>query len=105
MSIKYIDCPNLKENKFISFYTNINNKSFKFSFRWNEFCKCCFLSVFDSLGNQITTGNALTNKTRILTDKRILPHLVFIHKNMKNVEPTPSTLSDYRIIYEDTAAK
>lgn len=103
MTIKYVDCPDLKENRNVSFYVNINEETYKFYFQWNDFCNCCFLSIFDSDGNEISTGNALVNKTRILSDKRKIPNLTLFHKNMLSLEPIRETMSDYRIFYADNS--
>lgn len=101
--LKMIDCPDLKTNKFVSFYTQINGSVFKFLFKWNEFCECCFLSIYDSDGNEINTGNALVNSSVIDNDNRVLPNLFFFHKDGLTVEPTLETFNNYGLAYEDTA--
>lgn len=98
----YIECPDLSENKFVSFYTTIRNKTFKMSFKWNEYCDCCFMSIFDSDGNEIRTGIALCTDSVIHTDKRVLPEMAFVHKDGLTLSPTANSIKDYVILYEDT---
>ena len=95
----YLACPDLTDNKFVSYYTNFGNESFRFSFKWNEYCDCCFLSIYDNNGNDIITGIALTTKRKIITDNRILPSFTFMHKDGLTLEPTAETIKDYIIAY------
>ena len=97
--MNYLQCPDLSENKIVSFYANINNKNFKFLFKWSDYCKCCFLSIFDNNGEPVNTGNALCNKTIIKNDNRVLPNFIFIHQDELGLEPTAETIKDYIIAY------
>lgn len=101
--MKYIECPDLTEKKFVSIFVNINKKNFRFAFRWNSYCDCCFLNIYDENGQPVNTGNALVAKRRIRGDKRILPFFYFTHKNNLLYNPRPETLKDYILLYEDTA--
>lgn len=100
--MKYLECPDLSENKFVSFYSNLNNNVFRLSFKWNDYCECCFLDIYDNNGNEIKTGNALCTNRLIKGDTRILPIFYFAHKDGLNLEPTPETMKDYRL-YADIA--
>lgn len=100
--MKYIDCPDLTENSFVSFFTNIKNKVFKLTFRWNEYCDCCFLNIVDGDNNNVSTGIPLCNKITIKRDLRVLPEITFKNKNDLNYEPTRETIKDYRLLYEDS---
>lgn len=95
--MKYIKCPDTTENSFVSFYVNINNNSFRFTFKWVD--DICYLSIFDNLGEPVNTGNALMVNSIILNDKRILPRLIFIHSDGLTIPPTAETLKDYVIAY------
>ena len=95
----YIICPNLSDNKIVSFFTNINNASYRFVFKWIDSCDCCFLDIFDNLGNPINTGNALQTNTTIINDNRILPNFAFLHSKGLALPPTVETLKDYVIAY------
>lgn len=97
--MKYLQCPDLSENKIVSFYANINNENFKFLFKWSDYCNSCFLSIFDNNGEPVNTGNALCNKTIIKNDNRVLPNFLFTHKNGSGLEPTAETVKDYIIAY------
>lgn len=101
--IKNIQCPDLRVSKFVSFYTKINNSVFKFTFKWNKYSDCCFMSIYDSDGKEVNTGNALCNGSRIHNDNRVLPDFVVFHKDGLTLEPTAQTISDYGLAYEDTA--
>lgn len=101
--MKYIECPDLTENKFVSFFTSIGKETFRLTFKWNEYCDCCFMSIYDSKGNSVKTGIGLTTKEIIYNDKRVLPDIYFRHKDNLSVEPTAETLKDYILLYEDTA--
>lgn len=101
--MKYIECPDLSENRQVDFFTAISNKVFHFVMKWNEYCDCCILDIYDSQANEIRTGLALQCNTKIITDKREMPPLFFAHKDGLTTEPTPETFKDYRIYYEDTA--
>lgn len=101
----YIECPDLTENKFVSIYTNFKNETYRLTFKWNNFCGCCFLSIYDGQGNAVNTGNALVAGTIVSSDKRIMPDLYFFHKDNLRKEPTAETIKDYILYYEDTSAK
>lgn len=101
----YIECPDLSKNKFISIYTNFGGETFRFIFRWNEYCDCCFLSIFDSEGNSIYTGDALVDRALIITDRRKIPPMKFLHKENLMVEPTAETIKDYVLYYENSSDK
>lgn len=98
----YIACPDLSENKFISIFVTLKNAPYRLTFKWNEYCDCCFMSIFDSEGNPLNAGNALTTKCIIESDKRLLPDLYFRHKDNFSIEPTAETLKDFVLLYEDT---
>lgn len=100
--IKTIQCPDLSNDKFVSFYTNIRKTLFKITFKWNEYSECCYMSIYDADGNELTTGNALVNKCRIHNDNRVLPNFLFFHKDNLSIEPTLETFSNYGLAYEDT---
>lgn len=95
----YLKCPDLSENKIVSYFTNINNNPYKFLFKWNEYCDCCFLSIYNNIGESILTGIALTVNRDIITDNRLLPSLKFVNQYGLNLEPTPETLKDYVFVY------
>ncbi len=99
----YIECPDLSNNKFISIYTNFGDETYRMTFKWNEYCNCCFMSIFDSNGEEVNTGNALVAGAVILTDRRKIPTLYFLHKDNLSGEPTPETIKDYILYYENTA--
>jgi hypothetical protein len=100
--MKYLECPDLTENKFVSFYTAFNSETYRLTFKWNEYCDCCFLSIYDSNGDRVDTGNALVANGKLVTDKRKIPTLYFRHKDGLTLEPTAETIGDYILIYEDT---
>ena len=95
----YLKCPDLTENKIVSFYANINNASYRFVFRWNNYCDCCYLDIFDNLGNPVNTGNALMTNSIIKNDNRVLPDFAFIHQEGLSLPPTIETIKDYVIAY------
>lgn len=101
--MEYINCPDLADNKFVSLFTSINGITFRLTFKWNEYCNCCFMSIYDSDGGPVNTGIGLTTKSIIHNDKRVLPDIYFRHKEDLNLEPTAKTLKDYILLYEDTA--
>ena len=68
MEIIYIACPDLSENKFVSIFVTLKNAPYRLTFKWNEYCDCCFMSIFDSEGNPLNAGNALTTKSIIESD-------------------------------------
>lgn len=100
--MKYIECPDMTSNRFVSFYSNINGNTYRLSFRWNNYCNCCILNVYDSDGEMVNGGNFLVNRTVIGNDLRALPEIEIRHKEDLNLEPTPETMKDYVLIYEDT---
>lgn len=100
--IKTLECPDLTVNKYVSFFTRIKDSVFRFTFKWNEYSDCCFMSIFDADGNEINTGNALCNGCIIHNDHRILPDIRFFHKDGLTLEPTSETLNNYGLAYEDT---
>ena len=100
--IKALECPDLSENKFVSIFTSFKNITYKLTFKWNEYCNCVFLSIYDSNGELINGGNALCNKSIIHTDRTKLPTFYFIHNQDVNLEPTPETFKEYILAYEDT---
>ena len=93
----YLKCPDLTDNKFVSYYTNFNNESYRFTFKWNEYCNCCFLSIYDNDGNEISTGIALTTNRKIIN--KVLPTFTFLNKDGLNLEPTAETIKDYVLAY------
>lgn len=101
----YIECPDLSENKFVSIYVNFGEETFRITFKWNEYCNCCFMSIYDGEGNEVNTGNALVAGTIILTDQRILPTLYFLHKENLHLELTAETIKDYILYYENSSGK
>lgn len=101
----YIECPDLSENKFVSIYVNFGEETFRITFKWNEYCNCCFMSIYDGEGNEVNTGNALVAGAIILTDQRILPTLYFLHKENLHLEPTAETIKDYILYYENSSGK
>lgn len=92
-----LECPDLTENKFVSYYASLGDSVFRFSFRWNDYCGCCFLDIYDGDGNAVRTGNALCANRLIKGDTRVLPDLCFIHKEGLALEPTQETLKDYAL--------
>ena len=101
----YIECPDLTENKFVSIYVNFGDETYRMTFKWNEYCECCFMSIFDGEGNEVNTGNALVAGTIILTDRRKIPTLYFFHKDNLSKEPVAETMKDYILYYEDTSGE
>lgn len=99
----FIQCPDLSKNKFVSMYVNFGTETIRMTFKWNSFCECCFMSMFDSNGNAVNTGNALVNRTVILTDRRKIPTMLFVHKDGLMVEPNVQTIKDFILYYEDTS--
>lgn len=95
--MKIIHCPDTSENSFVSFFVNIKNKSFRFTFKWVD--DICYLSIFDNLGEPVNTGNALMVNEIIVNDNRILPNLLFICSEDSTIPPAPETLKDYVIAY------
>jgi cell division protein FtsI/penicillin-binding protein 2 len=59
-------------------------------------------TIYDSNGELVNGGNALTTKSIIHTDRRKVPTLYFRHEEDLSVEPTPETLKEYILAYEDT---
>lgn len=98
----YIQCPDMSENKNISIYTNFNDTSYKFQFKWNNYCDYCFLDIYDENGDAISTGNGLVGNTVILTDTRKIPILYFLNINGEEKIPTLETMKDFCIYYADT---
>ena len=92
-----INCPDTTENSFVSFFTNIKDNSFRFTFKWVD--DICYLSIFDNLGEPVNTGNALMVNSMIINDNRVLPNLVFVHSDGLMIPPTQETLKDYVIAY------
>lgn len=97
-----IYCPDLSENKFVSIYTNFKDSTYRLTFKWNEYCNCCLFSIYDSNGELVNGGNALTTKSIIHTDRRKVPTFYFRHEEDLSIEPTPETLKEYILAYEDT---
>lgn len=100
--MRYIEMPDLSEDRLVDFYTTINGKSYHFIVKWNEYCNCAILDIYDNKGNEVKTGTALNCNTVIGGDKREMPFLVFKHKDNSTIEPTPETFKDYWIFYENT---
>lgn len=100
--MRFIECPDLSENRQVDFYASINGKSYHFIIKWNELCDCAILDIFDSKDNEIKTGSFLECNAVIKTDKRELPTLLFKHKENSTLSPTPETFKDYWIFYENT---
>lgn len=98
----YIECPDLTNDKKVSINTAINGSVFTFVFKWNEFCDCCFLDIYDNNNDRLYCGNALTTNSSIFTKKKVLPNLVFLHKDGSSFEPTPETMKDFILHYEDS---
>lgn len=98
----YFNCPDLSENSFVSQYVSIGNKTFRFTFKWNEYCDCCFVSIYDADGNPINTGTAFTVNSYIHTDHRVLPTLFMAHSDSLAIRPTRETIKDYVIVYNDS---
>ena len=94
-----LECPDLSEDKFVSYYATVGDSIYRFSFRWNDYCDCCFLDIYDGDGNAVRTGNALCTNRVIKGDTRVLPDFCFIHKEGSGLEPTIDTIKDYVLAY------
>ena len=95
MSFTFIPLPDLNNNSIVNFNTDINNVMFDFSIRWNSFCSCAFLSIYDMDGNPIISSQALTTNSTIKADFRSFPkELIFAHINGLNYEPEISNFHE-----------
>lgn len=94
-----IEMPDLTENSFVSVNVPINNKSYEFIFRWNTYNRCCFLAIKYN-GELILDDTALVNYRYIRIDQRLLPTLLFRHKDLLNFEPILETFNQYVIEYD-----
>lgn len=92
-----LKCPDTTDNSFVSFFVNIKNNTFRFTFKWVD--DICYLSIFDNKGEPVNTGNALMVNSTIVNDNRVIPNLLFVHSEGSTIPPTPDTLKDYIIAY------
>ena len=89
------------DNPYVSYFVTLHDNTYNFIVRWNEYCKCAFLTINDNDGNPIITDKALVTNLKIRNKN--LPYLLaFLHKNSETYEPTIDNLaSEYFLIYDD----
>lgn len=100
--MKYITFQNFNsETHYNRYFVTFNENTFIFVVRWNDYCNCAFLSIYDYNNNPIIIGRALINNLIIRNNK--LPYVFyFVQKNGETYEPTIDNLAnEFVLAYED----
>ena len=89
-----------EENKYIRYFIELNEETYVFIVRWNTYCNCAFLSIFDYNNNSIITSRALVNGL-IIRNKNLPYNFIFTQVNDETYEPTLENISkEFALVYE-----
>lgn len=102
MAIISINLNNFNEdNQYVRYFIELKDETYVFIVRWNTYCNCAFLSIFDYNNNSIIEGIALVNNLKIRSDK--LPYVLeFMHLAGETYEPTIETIEkEFALVYDD----
>lgn len=89
------------ENPSVNYFLELKENTYIFNVKWNNYCDCAFLSIYDYYNNPIITGKALVNNLKIRNNK--LPYVFyFTHINEETYEPTIDNISkDFVLAYTE----
>lgn len=89
--------PQHKNNRY---FVVFEENTYVFVVKWNDYCDCAFLSIYDYNNEPIISSRALTNNCIIRHNK--LPHVFyFLQKNGETYEPTIKNIADeFVLAYE-----
>lgn len=88
-----------EENPYVQYFLELNENTYIFTIRWNNYCHCAFLSITDYNNNEIVSGKALVNGLIIQNNK--LPYtFAFTQINDETYEPTLENISkEFALVY------
>ena len=101
MTLKYFQFKNFNNNhQNCMYFITLGENTFILNVKWNKYCDCATLSMYDYNNNPIIKGRALVNKLYIRNNK--LPYIFFFsQKDGKTYEPTLNNIAEEFLLFYD----